>query len=199
MKKQKRTEEIYAAALRLFADYGFKKTTMEDVARELDITKGALYIYVEDKKDLYQKTVGWALLKWQNRVREATTAEADIVEKFRILCRKSLQYLAEDKELRQVLMQDPDIFPMSSRHDPYAEINSNSLNMLREILQQGMEAGCFRSVDADNTAKFLFSVYKMFIIKTYVLDEGDSPEQLFEEAIDLITPGIVDRSWTISS
>jgi AcrR family transcriptional regulator len=67
MKKQKRTEEIYAAALRLFADYGFKKTTMEDVARELDITKGALYIYVEDKKDLYQKTVGWALLKWQNR------------------------------------------------------------------------------------------------------------------------------------
>lgn len=198
MKKLKRQEEIYQIAMRLFAEYGYKKTTMEDVARELDMTKGALYIYVEDKNDLYEKAVGWALLNWQSRVREAVALQNDIMDKFIILCRKSLQYLSEDEQLRRVLIQDHNIFPMSSQDDPYFEINSNSMNMLRDILQEGIDLGRFRSVNVDSAAKFLFSVYKMFIIKTYVLEEGDSPEILFDEAIDLITNGIFNESRTIN-
>ena len=51
MRKKEKQEAIYEAALRVFARYGFRKTTVEDIARELGMTKGNLYLYARDKRE----------------------------------------------------------------------------------------------------------------------------------------------------
>jgi len=57
MKRASREGKIFDAALKLFAQYGYKKTTLEDVAGECGMTPGNIYFYVKNKKDLYEKTV----------------------------------------------------------------------------------------------------------------------------------------------
>jgi AcrR family transcriptional regulator len=54
---------------------GSKKATLDDIAAELGMTKGNLYRYAENKKDLYRNTVRHAMLRWQGRVREAIEQE----------------------------------------------------------------------------------------------------------------------------
>ncbi len=44
-------EKIY----RLFQKYGIKSVTMDDIAKELGISKKTLYLHVKDKKELVQK------------------------------------------------------------------------------------------------------------------------------------------------
>ena len=73
MKPREDIETIYQTALTVFAQFGFSKTTMEDIAGRLDMTKGNLYLYVKNKQDLYHKTVAYALLRWQGRVAEAVS------------------------------------------------------------------------------------------------------------------------------
>lgn len=48
-------EEIFKHVLELFKKYGIKSVTMDDLARELGISKKTLYNFVEDKKDLVEK------------------------------------------------------------------------------------------------------------------------------------------------
>ena len=47
-----RREEIVRAAVQVFKRRGFRASTLEDVARHLNVTRPALYHYIHDKQDL---------------------------------------------------------------------------------------------------------------------------------------------------
>ena len=47
-----RPTELFDAALRVFADKGFRAARLEDVAREAGVTKALIYHYFESKEDL---------------------------------------------------------------------------------------------------------------------------------------------------
>lgn len=51
--RERRTNEIIDVAERMFSLKGFNKTTMDDIAVELELTKPALYRYFKSKEDLY--------------------------------------------------------------------------------------------------------------------------------------------------
>ena len=52
---------IVSKAIDLFRKYGIKSVTMDDVARELGISKKTLYRYVNDKTDLVSKVMDFEL------------------------------------------------------------------------------------------------------------------------------------------
>jgi len=107
--------------------------------------------------------------------------------------RKSYAYLSRDVSLRTVLINDPSIFPLSSREDQFSEINRASMDMLRSVLTRGIQEGRFREVDVDHLTELLYSIYVMFIIKTYVKSEGKSTQKMFEQGLDIILHGLLKR------
>ena len=190
MPKEDKKIQILEAALDAFARYGYKKTTLDDVASALDMTKGNLYLYFQNKKDLYEKTVAFALRRWQGKVAEAAARVDDPSERFMVLGRKAFEYIEADGRLRAVLERDPTIFPLSPADDRFAEINRDSIEMLAGVIRRGVEAGRFGPLNVDHAAGFLFSIYIMFIIKSYVRPEGSSTGRMFEEGLALILRGL---------
>ena len=190
MKPRENIETIYQAALAAFAEFGYRKTTMDDVAGRLHMTKGNLYLYVKNKKDLYHQTVSHALLKWQSKVLEAVERQKDVKRKFFTMCFKAVEYLAQDAELRQVLLRDPDIFPMFPLKDPFHEINRNSVELIKSILKQGIAEKVFRPVDPERISEVIFMVYKMFIIRMYIKTEKQQIHEMFEDTVDLFSLGL---------
>ena len=193
MNREEKLAAIYEAALRVFARYGFRRTRVEDIADELGMTKGNLYLYVENKRDLYEKAVAHGLTRWQEMVLRAVEKADDVVEQFQVLCRKSYSYLSRDVSLRTVLVNDPTVFPLSSREDPFSEINRASVGTLRKVLKRGVRLGRFREVDVDQVAELLYSVYVMFIIRTYVKAEGKSTQKMFEQGLDIVLHGLLRK------
>lgn len=190
MRNKENTEKIFSAALKIFSKYGYKKTTVEDIAKELNMTKGNLYLYVKDKKDLYHKVVEFALLRWQNYVRQAIHNESDPRNKFLTMCHKAVEYLSIDAEFRNILIHDPEIFPMFTNKDPYERINNNSVTMIKNILKEGIGKGLFRPVDISAMSKAIFSIYKMFVIRMYIRSEEKEVRSMFEQTLELITQGL---------
>jgi AcrR family transcriptional regulator len=82
---------------------------MELIAGKLGMTKSSLYFYCSNKEDLYNQAVAHALLEWQAHVRQAMEAEKDVVRKMVTLAIKSNQYLAENDDLRTIIINDPQI------------------------------------------------------------------------------------------
>jgi AcrR family transcriptional regulator len=51
--KERRRQQIIVAAKRVFSDKGFSKATMEDIAKEAELSPGTLYLYFKNKEELY--------------------------------------------------------------------------------------------------------------------------------------------------
>ena len=52
-----RQERVLAAALEVFGRYGFRKTSMDEVARSADISRQGLYLLFADKEELFRKAL----------------------------------------------------------------------------------------------------------------------------------------------
>ena len=190
MKPREKMETIYKISLSAFAEFGYQKTTMADIAGRLNMTKGNLYLYVKNKKDLYHRTVSWALLAWQSKVSEAVNNTSDVKEKFYTMCLKAVEYLSFNLEFHQVLKRDPDIFPMFPAKDPFNEINQNSVALIRSILKQGVEENIFRNIEPERVSEVLFMIYKMFIIRMYIKTEDKKIHDMFVDTVDLFAHGL---------
>ncbi len=190
MDKAEKQNKILDAALKLFALYGFRKTTLEDVAEKVGMTKSNLYFYVNNKRDLYEKTVSRSLRRWRDLVAEAVADTDDVVEKFSVMAKKSFEYLAADEDLRAISIKDPSIFTLTPGEDRFYEINYEAMQLIKSILVQGIEEGRFYPVDVDHTTELFFSIYIMFLIKTYVKSEGISTVGMYDEGLKIILRGL---------
>lgn len=52
-----REQRILDAAAKLFAHYGYDKTTVSDIAEEAGISKGAVYLHYKSKEDLFDALI----------------------------------------------------------------------------------------------------------------------------------------------
>ncbi len=195
MLKEDRKIQLLTAALGLFARYGFKKTTLEDVAAALGMTKSNIYFYALNKNDLYEKTVAHALQQWRDTVAAAIEQVGDPVGKFKVMVQTSFEYIDQHEDLQAVLIQDPTIFTLSTREDRFYEINQNARQLLRKILETGVAEGKFFAMDIEHVTEFLFSIYIMFLIKAYVKSENSSFSGIYQEGLALVLRGLCkDRS-----
>ena len=56
-KKDLNRENILKIARDIFSKYGFKKTTLDDIANAVRKGKSSLYYYFESKEDLFQAVI----------------------------------------------------------------------------------------------------------------------------------------------
>ena len=182
---------LYQASLELFANFGYKKTTVEDVADKLSMTKGNLYFYVKNKKQLYEQTINYALTQWQEHVQKAVDKKKDPVDKFQTMAFSALAYIEKNIPLRRMIINDPTIFTLSPKEDRFTEANQAAMAILRQILEQGIEQKCFYPMAVDQVTIYLFSVYMMFLIKTYVKADQGSAKKLFATALELNLRGLL--------
>ncbi len=55
--KLRRLEQLIEAATKVFLERGYRRTTMADIAREMSVAPGTLYLYVAGKEALFDMTV----------------------------------------------------------------------------------------------------------------------------------------------
>ncbi len=54
-------EAVYEAAATVFAQYGFRRTTMNDIAQAAGISRPALYLMFANKENLFQGLAAFRL------------------------------------------------------------------------------------------------------------------------------------------
>jgi AcrR family transcriptional regulator len=189
--RQDKTNRVFDAALKVFAHFGYRQATMELIANELDMVKGSLYSYCSGKKDLYNKAVAFALEVWQAKVLQAAEAEKDIVQKLVTLAVVSNEYLADNNDLRTIIINDPQIQSISPTEDRYPNIGVASFDAIKNILRQGVQEKRFKSIDIDLVTGFIYSIHCMFIVKTYIKAEGQSAQEMYHAGIELVLNGLL--------
>ena len=77
--------EILRVAADVFARKGFEQTRMDDIIREVGLTKGAIYFHFSSKATLAQAVVDEQKARWLRRVQEEILSKNNPLEELRHL------------------------------------------------------------------------------------------------------------------
>lgn len=196
-RKEARPEEILVAAMNLFGKYGYATCRMEDIAKEAGLTKGALYLYYENKEELLGAVVSSVLvplIEELARVKPKLEGEASNLL-HQLLC--SWYELMRDNEGLSII---PKLIFVEARNFPdiarsyYQNVLMRASDVVAEVLEYGKERGEFAFDNSKLRASFLISplVFKLLWKNSFEPFE-ESPVSLevwFEEYLKSVFYGL---------
>ncbi len=156
--KQERRQEILRAALRAFAEKGYDKTTVEDIVRISDLSKGTLYWYFENKQAIFSALIQMVFGEiWRAfEVMLVQTADEAPPERVRHLLTAFMPVM--DESINWVGLY-ADFFNQAWRNPTLrAEFHNQYkryIEVLEPVVRQGIDEGYFRAVDPRLTAQML--------------------------------------------
>jgi AcrR family transcriptional regulator len=73
---------VYEAAAKVFARYGFKRTTMNDVAQAAGISRPALYLMFDNKEHLFHELAAFRLDQAIEKASSVLASKANVQDRF---------------------------------------------------------------------------------------------------------------------
>ncbi len=143
-------EAVLRTAVRLFLKRGFWRTSLDDVAAQLHITKPALYHYFHNKEEIYLECYRWGISLIQENLDTLRAAPLPGLEKVTRFIYTYAVVIAKDFGRCVVRQDDRELSPRAR-----AEVRSYKRAVdrcLRSFLEEGIDDGTIRPCDVKLTA-----------------------------------------------
>jgi len=195
-RKEARPSEILDAALSLFVEKGYTATRLEEVARAAGISKGTLYLYYDNKEELFRSMVRELLIphveQFEKQAAEFQGSAADLLK---AMARTWWQNIGNSPlaGMPKLMIAEAANFPELARFYVEAVIGRGR-KLVAGILQRGIDRGEFRKVDTDLAARLLLSSLVFAAIWDSSLAPFDTPYSnidYIELQIDMALNGIL--------
>ncbi|MDM8515028.1 TetR/AcrR family transcriptional regulator [Desulfobacterales bacterium HSG16] len=174
-KKQKRAE-IATAAIKLFAQKGFEKTTIQEIATSAGIGKGTIYEYFKTKDDILKQASEEIFKQLEQALHNNFNSSANPSEQISAL---SMMVLSVGKEVEQIFIVYLELWLRNMRTHKYADFMNifhvllgEMREVLANIIESGKKTGAFRA-DADSRALAIYLLASFDgIFMHYLLDSS---------------------------
>ena len=187
-----RREEIIAAAQRLFAWYGYKKTTLENIAKDLNLTKTAIYNYFSGKEELFAVVVEKERREFFLRLEDVVNKESDPVKKliaFFVQETKTIQEFVNLYDLTSGILQKLHKVVETNNVSYFEERKAN----LMTILQTGIDDGVFNIKEPDVLAESMVISFRRFTEQWMFESSNIKPVERVQILLETLLYGIVKR------
>jgi AcrR family transcriptional regulator len=148
-RKSARPSELVAAALELFVEKGYAGTRLEDVASLAGVSKGTLYLYFENKEDLFKAVVrDNVVARISESAGEVVRFEGTSAEMLRYLIASWWHECGDSRAggLGKLVMAESGNFPEIARFF-LEEVIEPWHELLATAVRRGVERREFRRVD----------------------------------------------------
>ncbi len=186
-------ERLLDTAAELFSRKGYEGTTINDITRSLQMSKGSFYLFFQDKKELFIECIRrLADLIAPGEAREETTQEGDHTAR---LFRKAVAFLEAFPSYAGLLSpvriaamgDDPSLSHTSK--EAFGRIVEPILRDFRRAVEEGM----VRNVDEEVFAGILLGMAEALGFKRMTDPEFDL-DGAVERYVELIARGILTAS-----
>ncbi|GAB3427137.1 TetR/AcrR family transcriptional regulator [Massilia solisilvae] len=158
-RKDARPQELLAAALDLFVERGFASTRLEDVARRAGVSKGTLYLYFENKEELFKAVVRNSIVPVIGDAEVSIAAfEGHSADLLRQVIQNWWQRIGATKAsgIVKLVMAEAGNFPELAQMYQ-EEVVTRGTMMIRGMLERAIARGEFRPVDVVQMTQVLMA------------------------------------------
>jgi TetR/AcrR family transcriptional regulator len=184
-----RPQQILDAALEIFGQQGLANARLEDIAKRAGVSKGTVYLYFENKEELFREVIRYYVVRnIDTSLRETETGTP--AEQLRAVSHRYWKYFRSPifavvhHLLNAELNQFPDLGEFYTR-----EVIQPAQKLIAGVYQRGVDTGAFRQQDPTVATRMLISIFishaNWCSRRRFYFQIGDrSDEQVFQEMFD---------------
>ena len=138
-------EAVIRAAARLFRERGYHRTSLDDLATALNVTKPTLYRYVENKEEILFECFRLGVERILEALRQPPEGARSARERLEALVQGYVGAITSEFGWCMVRAEDQDLGPQMSQAIKQAK--SDIDQGIRRLVREGIEEGSFRDHD----------------------------------------------------
>ncbi|HEX9745629.1 MAG TPA: TetR/AcrR family transcriptional regulator [bacterium] len=179
-----RRDLVLDAAEHLFADKGFEKTTVSDIAAQSELAKGSLYQLFDSKEAIFCAMVKRKMSSVFHALNEVIAGDDSPSVKIRKLTRSKMELFRDNREFAKIFINEFKGFHLQlsshfiDEHLVHAEKYSK---LITKIFEDGQKKGEFRKDVSASILKASFGGFTNGVIVKWL----EKPEEIdIDAAID---------------
>jgi AcrR family transcriptional regulator len=190
---EERRTQILEAAMVVFARQGFDQARMDDIAQEVGLSKGALYLYYKSKDAIISAILQFFFSQAMKKLQSFLESEEQPSVREQLL-RLNQYYVAEMKWMVSLLPLSFEFYAVAARQKTVRQFLKRYFKDYREVLaalvQRGIDRGEFRPVRAEQVAIAIAALYEGLALLWMVDPEATQWEQTGESSLLLLLDGL---------
>lgn len=201
-RKEARPGELLDAALDLFVEKGFAATRSEEVAARAGVSKGTLFLYFPSKEELFKavvrENISGRFSEWNDEFQRFEGSTPDMV---RYCMKVWWERLGATRAsgITKLMISEARNFPELAAFYQQ-EVIRPATELVRRILQRGIDRGEFRPLDLEYTVFSIVAPMVFLIMMKHSLgacvpmDYPLDPERYVEAQVDTLLLGLCVRA-----
>jgi AcrR family transcriptional regulator len=197
-RKEARPGELLDAALDLFVEKGFAATRSEEVAARAGVSKGTLFLYFPSKEELFKavvrENISGRFAEWNEEFESFQGSSVDMV---RYCLNVWWERIGATRAsgITKLIISEARNFPDLATFYHH-EVIMPGMQLVRRILQRGVERGEFRAVDIEYTIFSLIAPMIFLIMNKHSLgacvpqDYPMDPQRYIDAQVQILLNGL---------
>ncbi|SDO17020.1 transcriptional regulator, TetR family [Psychrobacillus sp. OK028] len=171
-----RRQEIVDAATKSFSLFGYKATTMEQIAKIANVGKGTIYTFFDNKEVLFQEIVLRIIAEMKQEATKVIKEEATFQENAYAALMKMLEF-RETHELFSKIIAEEQELKTPQVKQMKAQIEQAIVSFIKQKIDKYINAGEVRQVNSELVAYLLLKGYLAFVNDWNLTHEKSLTEQ----------------------
>lgn len=185
---QQKKEAMIRAAGRAFRGRAFHDTTMDDIAKTLNVSKGALYYYVPNKQALLYECHKLAMDIGEAAYQRALREGQNGLHAFSLFLQYYIEQITEDLGSSAMLAEVSALAPEQQLE--IIQLRDRQEQRYRELIEAGIADGSIRGVDPKIAVFYVIGAIN-WMTKWYTEEGEYDGKRIAEGFVDLMQHGLL--------
>jgi AcrR family transcriptional regulator len=183
-------EHLVQAARQVFIRYGFKKTALDDIAREARKGKSTIYYYFKSKDEIFKAVIEAEAEIRTKSIDEQVSAETDPRQRLRTYIYSRLTSLKNVENYYEAIKNDllDNLYFISSLRTNHFD---SEVAFVKKLLIEGIDEGIYTIGNPELTAKTIVTLLQGFEVPLIQKNLSDEEiQKSIDEMLNILFHGI---------
>ena len=179
--------QIINVARELFTTYGYKRVSMDEIAKCANVTKKTVYSYFKSKEDLLKYFINEEIQNMKNIVEQTENSKMPYFSNVHNVIYNLLEYKTKSKFIKSIVREN-EIFNNNIIIENLKQIDTEIQEYIKKKLQYAVEKKYIKVDDIEITA---FLIYKMYIALMFEWpDKKIDKQKISDNIIKILKNGL---------
>ncbi|MEO0293484.1 MAG: TetR/AcrR family transcriptional regulator [candidate division WOR-3 bacterium] len=185
-------EIIIKSAQDIFARFGFRKTTMDEIAQSINKAKSSLYHYFTSKQEIFKAIIEKEASLFREEITRTVSRENTPQGKLHVYILTRMRMINQLANLYSALKDE-----YLKQYDYIEELrekyDKEEIEVIKEILKEGCKRGVYEIENLDRAASTIVSILKGMEYSWIKEKDVKKAERYIDNLLEILFYGIVKR------
>jgi AcrR family transcriptional regulator len=192
VEKEEIREQIIAASRQIFSRFGFKKTTMDEIAQSVNKGKSSIYYYYASKEDIYKAVIEKEASIIRDELTNAIRQATDPVEKLKTYVRVRMRTFHDMANFYEAIKNEF-LTHLDFVNKVREKYDKEEMQMVESFLKEGVAQKQFIIDNTELAAIAIVTAMKGLEIPLFKYNNQLNWDERMEHLLNVLLYGVVRR------